>query len=206
VETRLIRCLFRSIAAAAALFVANPSQAAVMVFGGTLTGPAESPPNASPGTATAVVTIDPVTHQLTVSATFFGLLGTTTASHIHAPTAIPLTGTAGVATQLPTFSAFPLGVTSGTFTQTLDTSLASTYNPAFVTLNGGSVANAEAARLRAQGWGQANQNIHTTPLPSGEIRAILIAVPEMGTWAMMLVGFGAIGFVMRRRPALFARA
>lgn len=25
-------------------------------------------------------------------------------------------------------------------------------------------------------------------------------VPELGTWAMMLVGFGAIGFVMRRRP------
>ena len=25
------------------------------------------------------------------------------------------------------------------------------------------------------------------------------AVPELGTWAMMLVGFGAMGFVMRRR-------
>lgn len=26
------------------------------------------------------------------------------------------------------------------------------------------------------------------------------AVPEPGVWAMMLVGFGAVGFVMRRRP------
>ena len=30
------------------------------------------------------------------------------------------------------------------------------------------------------------------------------AVPEPGTWAMMLLGFGAVGFAMRRRrrPAL----
>lgn len=28
------------------------------------------------------------------------------------------------------------------------------------------------------------------------------AVPEPGTWAMMLLGFGAIGFAMRRRTAL----
>ena len=25
------------------------------------------------------------------------------------------------------------------------------------------------------------------------------AVPEPGTWAMMLIGFGAVGFAMRRR-------
>lgn len=28
------------------------------------------------------------------------------------------------------------------------------------------------------------------------------AVPEPGTWAMMLLGFGAIGYSMRKRPAL----
>lgn len=30
-------------------------------------------------------------------------------------------------------------------------------------------------------------------------RSVAAAVPEPGTWAMMLVGFGAIGFSMRRR-------
>ena len=30
------------------------------------------------------------------------------------------------------------------------------------------------------------------------IRATVQAVPEPATWAMMLVGFGAIGFAMRR--------
>src|SRR3954471_9163348 len=129
--------LFRSAVAAAMLSVASIAQSAVIVTGGTLSGPAEFPANASPGTGTAVVTIDPVTHQLGVAVTFFGLLGTTTASHIHATTTLPFTGTANVATQLPTFTNFPLGVTAGTYSMTFDTSLASTYNPAFVTLNGG---------------------------------------------------------------------
>lgn len=31
------------------------------------------------------------------------------------------------------------------------------------------------------------------------------AVPEPGTWAMMLIGFGAIGFSMRRGPRVVAR-
>lgn len=203
-DTRLIGQLFRSAVAAAMLSFASITQAAVIVTAGTLTGPAESPPNASPGTGTTVVTIDPATHQLTVAVTFFGLLGTTTASHIHAATATPFTGTAGVATQVPTFNNFPLGVTFGNYSMTFDTSLASTYNPAFVALNGGSVAASEAALFSAITSGRAYLNIHTTAFPNGEIRAFLVAVPELGTWAMMLIGFGAIGVVMRRRPALFA--
>lgn len=35
---------------------------------------------------------------------------------------------------------------------------------------------------------------------SGTARLVNSAVPEPGTWAMMLVGFGAIGFSLRRRP------
>jgi hypothetical protein len=34
--------------------------------------------------------------------------------------------------------------------------------------------------------------------------AVAAAVPEPGTWAMMLVGFGAIGFSMRRRRSVGA--
>lgn len=36
-------------------------------------------------------------------------------------------------------------------------------------------------------------------LPTTSVSINFAAVPEPGTWAMMLVGFGAIGFVMRRR-------
>ena len=45
--------------------------------------------------------------------------------------------------------------------------------------------------------------------PGGEIRGQLQAVPEPSTWAMMLPGFGAVGFAMscRKRTELtFNRA
>jgi hypothetical protein len=38
-----------------------------------------------------------------------------------------------------------MGVMDGTYSMLFDTTLASTYNPAFVTANGGTVAAAEAA-------------------------------------------------------------
>src|SRR5260370_39742454 len=103
----------------------------------TLSGPNESPPNASPGTGFAQVDFNTVAQWMRVQATFSGLEGPSTASHIHAATAVPGTGVAGVATQVPSFSGFPLGVTSGTFDNTFDTTQASFYNPAFVMANGG---------------------------------------------------------------------
>src|ERR1700732_86713 len=43
---------------------------------------------------------------------------------------------AGGATTVPAFSGFPLGVTSGTYDHVLDLTSASSYNPAFVTMQG----------------------------------------------------------------------
>src|SRR5437868_2306803 len=102
----------RSIVFAALLLFASLACASTITYTASLSGPAESPPNASPGTGFATVTYDPVTHLLGVNVSFAGLLGTTTASHIHCCTTVPFTGPAGVATQVPTFSGFPLGVTS----------------------------------------------------------------------------------------------
>src|ERR1035441_9141981 len=65
---------------------------------------------------------------------------------IHCCTALPDAGNAGVATTTPTFTNFPLGVTSGSYDFTYDLTAAGTYNPAFVTAEG-SVAIAEAALL-----------------------------------------------------------
>ena len=139
-----------------------------------LDGPSESPPNASPGTGFATVVFDSTAHILDVDVSFSGLLGTTTAAHIHAATALPGIGTAGVATQVPTFTGFPLGVTSGTYTHTFDTSLASTWNPAFITANGGTPLGAEAALGAALAAGKAYLNIHSTFRPGGEIRGFLV--------------------------------
>lgn len=184
----------------AAFTCAGTAQAAVNIYTANLSGPNESPSNSSPGTGSATVTIDTTANTMTVSVTFAGLTAGTTASHIHAATASPFTGTAAVATQVPTFSGFPLGVTSGTYGPTLfDLLSTSTYNPAFITANGGTAASAEAALLAAIGSGRAYLNIHTTAFPGGEIRGFLVAVPEPATWAMMLVGLGAVGAVMRRR-------
>ena len=125
---------------ASILFVSGIAQGVPIEFTATLSGLAESPANASPGTGFADLFYDATANTLQVSVNFSGLLGTTTASHIHAATAAPGTGTAGVATTTPTFAGFPLGVTSGAYLNTLDLTLASSYNPAYVTANGGSSA------------------------------------------------------------------
>ena len=44
-----------------------------------------------------------------------------------------------MATRVPSFVGFPLGVTAGSMDNTYDLNLASSYNPAFVTDNGGTV-------------------------------------------------------------------
>jgi hypothetical protein len=187
--------------AATLAFAAPASQA--QVFTAFLSGPNESPPNASPGIGAATVTLNPLANTMRVQVSFSGLLGTTTASHIHASTAIPFAGTAGVATTTPTFPGFPLGVTSGTYDQTLDMTLASSYNPAYVTANGGTPASAEAALFSAIVSGQSYLNIHTTVVPGGEIRGCLVATPEPGTIGF-LVAMGISGTLLarRRKPRL----
>ena len=163
------------------------AQAAPTFYTAILDGPSESPPVASPGTGLATVSYDPVSHILTVAASFSGLTGTTTAAHIHAPTAVPLAGTAGVATQTPSFAGFPLGVTAGLFSSTYDLTLASSFNPAFVTANGG-VAAAEAAFASALAGQRAYFNIHTSTFGGGEIRGFLVAsVPDESPALVLLM-------------------
>jgi PEP-CTERM motif-containing protein/CHRD domain-containing protein len=52
--------------------------------------------------------------------------------------------------------------------------------------------------------GEAYLNIHTTNFPGGEIRGYLTvaAVPEPETFALLLVGLGAVGWAVRRRGQL----
>jgi len=161
------------LAASLMLAAAVPANAAIIHYHCTLSGPAEAPPNASPGVGGAEVTIDNVANTMRVQATFLGLLGNTTACHIHAPTAAAGTGTAGVATMTPAFTGFPLGVTAGSMDHTFDLTLLATYNGPYVTANGGTAASAEAALLAAIAAGKAYFNIHTTQVPGGEIRGFL---------------------------------
>ena len=175
-------------AAVALLASASFAHAAVISYSAILTGPNESPVNASPGTGHATADYDDVLHTLKVHVDFTGLTGTTTASHIHAPTAVAGTGTAGVATTTPTFAGFPLGVTSGTYDNTLDLTLASSYNPAYVTANGGTTAGAEAALAAALAADKSYLNVHSSTFPGGEIRGFLIPTPtpaQVSSWGFI---------------------
>jgi hypothetical protein len=177
--------------AAAVLFlfsVGTSAEADTITYVATLTGPNQNPPNASPGTGYAEVLIDTVAHTMEIDASFDGLVGNTTAAHIHCCTVPP--GNVGVATQTPSFLGFPLGVTAGTYSQVFDLTLASSYNPTFVTNHGGTVSTAEAALLAGLASGSAYFNIHTTVFPGGEIRGFL-TVPDPGS-SLLLLGIGLV--------------
>jgi len=186
-----------------ALLMGCSAFAGPITYSVIMNGPSESPPQASPGIGSASVIIDSTANTLSiVSESFSGLLAGTTASHLHCCTASPLSGTAGVATQVPTFTGFPLGVTSGSYSMTFDMTQAATWNPAFITANGGTAAGAEAALVAGAAAGRVYLNIHTTFAPGGEIRGFLqegAAVPEPGTLAFGFIGLAGIALIRRAR-------
>jgi hypothetical protein len=190
------------------LLVAGSLSAGPITYSVILSGPGESPPNASPGTGSALIIIDSTANTLNiVSETFSGLTSGTTASHIHCCTVLPGTGTAGVATQVPTFSGFPLSVTSGSYTMLFDMTQASTWNPAFVTAHGGTPAGAEAALVAGAAAGDAYLNIHSTNFGGGEIRGFLVAIPEPGTLSFVFVSLAGMFLaskLRKGRPSLEA--
>src|SRR5712671_435012 len=102
----------------AALMLPVPTAHAIpMTFVANLSQANEVPPTGSPATGLATVVLDPMAQTLQVNATFSGLTSNDVAAHIHCCLASPfLTGVnVGVATTMPAFLGFPLGVTSGNY-------------------------------------------------------------------------------------------
>jgi len=170
------------------------------IYYATLLGSNEFPSNNSPGTGKALFTING--NLMRVQATYSGLVpqtaagapSGTTAAHIHASATLPplsLTSTTGVTTQVPTYPGFPqgIGVLAGTYDNTFDMTLASSYNPAYITANGGTAAAAFAAFKTQIAEGRAYFNVHSNAFPGGEIRGFLVPCPTINVsipdaWAL----------------------
>jgi CHRD domain-containing protein len=205
-----MRYISSALALLAALVLQAPAaHAATLTFGGILSGANEVGPNNSPGAGTVTVVLDTTAETIQILASFFSLTTPDTAAHIHC--CAPLGTNAGVATTIPAFAGFPLGVTAGTYLSPVFSLEDPTfYNPAFVMLQGG-LEQAETALIAGIENQQTYFNIHTSNFPGGEIRTQLLplgvsAVPELSTWALMLIGFAGLGFAFRhsRRKVSFA--
>jgi MYXO-CTERM domain-containing protein len=79
-----------------------------------------------------------------------------------------------------------------------DMTQAATWNPAFITANGGTAAGAEAALAAGAAAGLVYLNIHSTSA-GGEILGFLEPVPEPDTLALAVAGLAGIVLIRRRR-------
>ena len=181
----------------AASLLAGSASASTLTFNVTLSGMNEVPPNTSPATGAATIILDTVAQTLSIDLTYANLTTPSTGAHIHCCTPSPITTNVGVATTVPAFPGFPLGTTSGTYIDTLDLTNSASYNPAFVTAEGG-LPQAEAALIAGLENGQTYITIHTTQNPGGEIRAAL--TPEPTTLLLSIAGVA--GLLIRRRLRL----
>jgi hypothetical protein len=149
------------------------------------------------GSGSALFTLNG--NMLRVQFNWTGLSGNTTVSHIHCCTAVAGTGTVGVASPVPSYPGFTAGVTAGSYDQTFDLLLASSWNAAFITSSGGTAEQARDRLLTAFGSGTAYLNVHSSAFPGGEIRGFVSVVPEPSTYALMGTGLIGLGVLARRR-------
>lgn len=200
------------LAAAMTASFALPVAAIPVTYVGTLSNQGEpAPANQSLGTGTVTIVLDETALSMDVNVTFSNLTGNVSNAHMHCCTASANTGSAGVATPLPTFPGFPgtgsgiANVKSGQYHQLFDMTLASSYNPAFITANGGTTTSAFETLAAGIASGKAYLNIHTSFVPGGEIRAFLAPVPEPETFALMLAGLVGVAAWARKRAAIEGR-
>ena len=159
------------------------------LLAGNETGTVSGTPG-SGGEIGSGITFDNVTLQLTINIGwgsgngFTDLTGAATAGHIHGPTpsAAPASfnESVGVLIGLNSLAGWNSSATNGGFSGT-------------VTLTQEQVDFLSAGRLYI--------NVHTGTNGPGEIRGNLLPVPEPGTYALLVIGAGALVAMSRRRQS-----
>jgi hypothetical protein len=164
--------------AVGAIFAAAvPARAEDLFFVASLSGPAESPPNNSPGTGRTVVSIDLDANTMRWQVDYAGLSAPSTGVHIHMPTSQPGAGVADGVTPHPPPADFPLGVVAGTYDRTFNLLDAGTYNMYYLAAQGNSPATARDSLLTALRTGRAYLNLHSQAFIDGEIRGFYLTDP-----------------------------
>jgi len=173
-----------------ALALAIPTHADT-IYTATLLGSNEVPPTGSPATGFGTFILNG--NLFSISESFTGLVAPASAAHIHCCAPVGVNAIVAIP-----FTPFP-NTTSGTFNTTVDLSLAGTYDPAFITLEGGTVALAEAGFIAALNGGTTYANIHNATFPGGEIRGQIQVVPEPSSLLLLGTGLLATVQLVRRR-------
>jgi hypothetical protein len=203
---------FLNLAAAAAMLMgASGAHAVVYTFNATLSGANEVlPAVGGPGSGIAILayntwgTASLADDSYDFSMAVFGLTGGTVAGtaasafHIHGAATTTENAPVRVALDASPFAALNLG-------STLLVGGSAIPAPVSIPLTAVSATNAghpSMSFLDMLQGGLAYVNVHTALKPMGAVRGQLIqvsAVPEPSTYAMLLLGVAALGFVARRR-------